>query len=302
MTERSFPATSSANGGVTSMLLADLAQARVATGGMRNGVLAGELNNLEVYADSTGMQVKRKSGRATLNGSYYSDDAEKTLAIANADLTNPRIDLVVLTRDALTGVVITEVVTGTPAASPAAPTLTSHQMEIGRVAVGAGVSTIAAGNATMTERVFAVPDIRGTPVAKLYRATNQSINSGSLTAIQFSQALIDNLNQWSAGNTTRLVCRISGEYRVSGRARFAGNAVGRRILRIWHSASGDMAEAMLPLTGGADECGLGTTELVTMTAGQYLELRVEQSSGGALNVLASSPYAPVLSWELVRAA
>ena len=61
-----------------------------------DGVLAGEMNQLDVFADSTGMQVKVRTGRAFIRGHFYENDAETALSIATANATNPRIDRVVL--------------------------------------------------------------------------------------------------------------------------------------------------------------------------------------------------------------
>ena len=44
---------------------------------VQNGVIDSYLNSLQVYADSSGMQVKVKSGGAWVKGEYYENDAEE---------------------------------------------------------------------------------------------------------------------------------------------------------------------------------------------------------------------------------
>jgi len=117
------------------------------------GIKTGALNELEVFADSSGMQVKAKSGQAMVRGHYYSNTAEESLAIAASDPTNNRIDNVVLELDPSANTIVLKVVTGTPAASPTAPTLTQtdagiYQIKLAEVLVEATVTTIAADKVT----------------------------------------------------------------------------------------------------------------------------------------------------------
>lgn len=117
------------------------------------GIKTGSLNELEVFADSSGMQVKAKSGQAMVRGHYYSNTAEETLTIAASDPTNNRIDNVVLELDPSANTIVLKVVTGTPAASPTAPTLTQtdagiYQIKLAEVLVDATITTIAADKVT----------------------------------------------------------------------------------------------------------------------------------------------------------
>jgi len=117
-----------------------------------NGVLYDALNKMEVYADSTGMQVKVRTGVAWINGHYFEVDAQETLPIATSHATLPRIDRVVVRLDLTNNAIALAVLTGTPASSPVAPnvTQTSTTWEIGlaTINVGAAVSTIAAAAIT----------------------------------------------------------------------------------------------------------------------------------------------------------
>lgn len=117
------------------------------------GVKSGTLNELEVFADSSGMQVKAKSGQAMVRGHYYSNTAEEALAIAASDPTNNRIDVVVLELDPSANTIVLKVLTGTPAASPTAPAITQtdsgvYQIKLAEVLVDATITTIAADKVT----------------------------------------------------------------------------------------------------------------------------------------------------------
>ncbi len=120
--------------------------------------------SLEVTANSpAGMSVLVASGWAAIVGTTQSNmgayvaynDASVTLTITTADPTNPRIDLVCMTVNdsyytGSTNNVILQVVAGTPAGSPVAPSLPANSISLATVAVGAAVTQINTGNITDT--------------------------------------------------------------------------------------------------------------------------------------------------------
>lgn len=121
-------------------------------------------SSLAVTANSpAGMSVRVASGWAAIVGTTTSNmgvytifnDAQDTLTITTADPTNPRIDLVCATvRDAYysgaNNDVIFQVIAGTPAGSPVAPSLPANSISLATVAVGAAVTQINSGNITDT--------------------------------------------------------------------------------------------------------------------------------------------------------
>lgn len=113
-----------------------------------NGYVPLLLNEMLVYGDSTGMQVKVKTGGAWILGHFYKTDAELTKSIAASDPTNPRWDIVVARLDWSNNLISIAVVTGTPAGSPTVPAVTQDtsiwEIKLAKVYVGATVSTIAA--------------------------------------------------------------------------------------------------------------------------------------------------------------
>lgn len=108
--------------------------------------------SVKVTADSSGMSVKVAPGFAIVRGHAYLNDATITLTINNAS-TNPRIDRVVLSLDPSSNSITAAVVSGTPAVSPVAPSLTQtdaavYQLLLAEVYVGGSVSTISNSNVT----------------------------------------------------------------------------------------------------------------------------------------------------------
>ncbi len=119
---------------------------------LATGVVAGEDNNLEVYGDSTGMQVKVKSGKVWVKGHLYYSNAEQILSISASHATLHRYDAIVAEVDWVNSTMDVKVVEGTPASSPVYPTLTQTtskwQIALAYVYIAATVTTITAGNVT----------------------------------------------------------------------------------------------------------------------------------------------------------
>lgn len=110
------------------------------------GVILGKLDNFVVYADSTGMQVKVKSGVAWIEGHYYESDAEEVLAIGAADPVNPRIDRVIIRLDWTTNTIQLAVLQGVPAVNAPTPNLTINsarwEIPLAQIYVAQNVTTI----------------------------------------------------------------------------------------------------------------------------------------------------------------
>jgi hypothetical protein len=118
-----------------------------------------------------GLSVVVDSGWAAIVGTTQANmgtyvtynDASVVLSLNTADPTNPRIDLICATvNDAyytgsLNNVVI-QVVAGTPAGSPVAPSLPANSITLATVAVGAGATAITNANITDT-RVLVTTNI-----------------------------------------------------------------------------------------------------------------------------------------------
>lgn len=118
-----------------------------------SGVLQGITNAFEVFADSTGMQVKVKTGECWIRGAWGESTTQKTLAIAAAPTTasHTRKDRVVLRNDFVNNRLELDVLTGTSSAgTPTIPSTTKDttkwETSLAVISVGNSVSTIAAGD------------------------------------------------------------------------------------------------------------------------------------------------------------
>lgn len=153
-------------------------------------------NSLEVTANSpVGMSVRVASGWAAIVGTTQANmgtyvgynDAQVTLTITTADPTNPRIDLVCMTvNDSFysgsTNNVVLQVVAGTPAGSPVAPSLPANSISLATVAVAAGALSINSGNITDT-RVLVTTNIPESGDISSVTAGNGLSGGGSSGAV-----------------------------------------------------------------------------------------------------------------------
>lgn len=120
-------------------------------------------------ATAAAMQVDIAPGRALIDGDdianqqnyFVVSETIVELPVPAADVTNPRIDLVVLrVLDSDAGVVgdeaLVELIEGTPAGSPTVPSVPATAVPLAQIAVGANVLSIL--NANITDvRTFSAP-------------------------------------------------------------------------------------------------------------------------------------------------
>lgn len=115
----------------------------------RSGVVDDADGELEVTAVTGELQVQVAAGEAWLDSVYFASDAAETLNLDDADLNDDRIDLVVVRSDRDAGEATLQVITGTPAASPSAPTVTQdhegsdvYEIALAEVLVQAAASDV----------------------------------------------------------------------------------------------------------------------------------------------------------------
>lgn len=176
-----------------------------------------EVNDARVVNGTNSMKVYVNTGRAWLNHTWTLNDAILALDVAAADLSNPRIDTVVIEVNESTRSNSIKIVKGTAAASPSAPTLTNtntvHQYPLANITVRKGVTSISL--ADITNRIGqASPN--GTPfvtglfatmsidsiVAQWVDQWTQWFNGFSEDA---DEALENLLDQYTNDNDARLV-------------------------------------------------------------------------------------------------
>lgn len=129
--------------------------------------------------------------------------------------------------------------------------------------------------------------VQAAQAARVYRTTNQSINTATLTA--FSPDTVDYdagspTAFWAGGNPTRLTAPQAGKYTVGATVVWDTSAVGTRaIYVVKNGVTGTRlaGEDMNALSGAA----VNVSTTLNLAAGDYVEFYVKQDSGGNLNVV-----------------
>lgn len=144
------------------------------------------------------------------------------------------------------------------------------------------------------------------PTARVYQGTaGTTLTTATATLIPFDAESWDTDSCHSlATNTSRLVATTAGKYLVVAQVSYAANATGQRYVTLRKNSAGSSSGGTLIDSVSVDAMASGSTSvfLVTevwlSTAGDYLEVFGQQSSGGnlATNTGASATFCS-MTWQ-----
>ena len=156
-----------------------------------DGVMGGIGDELQVWADSSGMMVHVKTGECRVRGHRGSLESPVNLTIAAADSVNPRIDLVVarVTYGSPSTMVL-DVLTGTAAEEPVVPEVTqvagdTWEIALASVKVIAGTTSIVAGDVSDYRYVYSGS---GVGAVKLKNGEADDLSKGELVIMSETEA------------------------------------------------------------------------------------------------------------------
>lgn len=162
---------------------------------LATGVLAGVDNNFEVYGDSTGLQVKVKTGQCWIAGHWGQSTSEKILAVATNALGITRGDRVILRNDFVANRIELDILTGTTGTPP---TLTQDsskwEISLATLSVPNGDVSIDAAQVTdartWTETAgggpLSVSDVQNTSGTTTSGAFTSTLTGGTACGVAFT--------------------------------------------------------------------------------------------------------------------
>jgi len=258
-----------------------------------------------------------RSTSVARNGAYHViNDAAVDVLLSAADATNPRIDRIVLaiadTSDlgSVTDGATLTAVPGTPTSGATLANLNgvaaapADSLTLGYVLVAAGATSVNAaaigcltdpywvtvGFSSPTAQSGAPPPYAfGCPAGRppevlAYNNTTQSIAHNTATAMAMnaermdSDALHDNVT-----TNSQLKVPVPGLYQITGSVEFAANATGIRTTELMLQGSVVLArDIRAAMASGVTAVNIN--RLYRLNWGHYIEVRVTQTSGGALNI------------------
>lgn len=125
---------------------------------------------------------------------------------------------------------------------------------------------------------------RALPAARVHRTTNQSITNATETAIAFDNERFDtDVIHDNVTNNSRLTCKTAGIYSIGAHIQFAGSAAGTRQVFIRVNGTTEIARVQQINPPAVDE-RLSPVTLYQLAVNDYVEVVVNQSSGGSLDV------------------
>jgi hypothetical protein len=122
------------------------------------------------------------------------------------------------------------------------------------------------------------------PAVRAYHNTTQSIPHNTDTALAFNSERFDtDAIHDTVTNNSRLTAKTAGKYMITGHMEMDANATGVRTMHIMLNGTTVVAMQTGPgLSGNTAQMSVST--IYELAVNDYVELRVYQTSGGALNV------------------
>lgn len=130
-------------------------------------------------------------------------------------------------------------------------------------------------------------DTQDTPpadvAANVTRTAAQAITSATPTNVSWDTQVEDTEEFWVAGTPTRLTIPMDGRYGGYAFIEWASNATGIREVNIYLNGATILAGLTIaPVSGRSVRMSVPFEK--ELVSGDYLEVNVEQTSGGNLNV------------------
>lgn len=249
----------------------------------RSGVLKGEGLDCEVFADSSGMQVKVRTGECWLRGHWGEITSTKTVAIAAAHATLSRVDRAVLRVDFSLNTITVDVLTGTAASNPTAPAVTQNsgvwETSLATISVPASDTNI--GSNQVTDARFYANFVG----ARYYQQSAFTLPNSQLIKVDFP------VTDTSCGDIVKISdntfqLNLNGWWNLDTSVRFEGNGTGYRQVVISQNPadpdSGDWfsSEKIPGAVGAPAACSVAGSKYVT--AGTQVCVAAFQNRGGSM--------------------
>jgi hypothetical protein len=138
--------------------------------------------------------------------------------------------------------------------------------------------TIAAGAVTPT-KLGSIPSVR------VANTTSISVpNAGPQTTVSWNTEAFDTAGMHNDTNPTRLTAPISGVYDISGSTEFGSAATGYRQIGIYPNGTNSrFVSVLVPVDATPQFTYPMASTLAFLNAGDYVELKLAQTSGAALS-------------------
>jgi hypothetical protein len=135
------------------------------------------------------------------------------------------------------------------------------------------------------------------PAVCVTHNASQSITTSTNTILAFNTERYDQASNVAdtmhdtVTNNSRLTCRYAGVYHITGMIEWATNTTGERIVELFLNNTTVIARNRLA-AGSVGSIVQSASRDYSLAVNDFVEVRVFQSSGGALNVTVGANYSP----------
>jgi len=126
----------------------------------------------------------------------------------------------------------------------------------------------------------------GCGIHKSFGTSGQSLSNTTQTTIDFNSELFDTDGfHDNSTNNSRITIPSGkgGKYFIYARGAFDGNGTGSRAVSVRKNGSDLVCEIHTWNAGSTYGASCDVAQIATLNAGDYIEMRLFQSSGGSLN-------------------
>lgn len=135
------------------------------------------------------------------------------------------------------------------------------------------------------------------PACRVYHSANQSIPNNAATTLSLNSEDFDTDSMHdTVTNNSRITINTTGIYVITLNVLWGTSTAGDRTAQIWLNGADYIAGDTRPAPDNSSYNGEQSVSVVrAFTAGDYVEARVTQDSGGGLNVLVQNNRSPYFS-------
>ncbi|MBA4495092.1 hypothetical protein ACFO25_09875 [Paenactinomyces guangxiensis] len=250
-------------------------------------------NKLQVVGDDSTLSVIVFTGSAWIQGHFFDTDSniDKTLSSVTTS-GNSRIDMVVLRLDWLENTISVEVIEGTEATNPTAPSLTKNfgsrwEIPLAQVAVPYGATT--GLDCTIVDKRKPALSVDMVPVCEIGMAADQTVTSSTnYQKLNLDTVRYDNFDMADVDNK-RVSIRMNGLYLVKLNTRMSSASVINTITLNDSPATSNFVAR----SEGVKESSL--TWIGNLNDGQTIGAWVYNNSGSNVTWNVTNVYTPSLT-------
>jgi len=154
---------------------------------------------------------------------------------------------------------------------------------VSRLGIGANGTVLTADSAEATGMKWAASGSSFSG-ALVTRSTAQTIANATFVAISFDNEFFDSSTYWTSGSPTRLTAPTTGKYQYNFQANVSGTS-GRLIVIVRKNGS---AYAQFECGNNSSLQGWQASQIIALTASDYIEFFVYQGSGSSQSTDASN--------------